>query len=451
MIPDLDLPVLADADVVVAGGGPAGVAAALAAARSGADVLLLEQTGACGGMSTSGLVPVFIHMSDREHLVASGICHELVTEMCRRMGIAECNYIWQHIDPEILKRVYDDKLAEAGVRLFLSVKIADVIRRDDRVAALAVATSRGLKKVTGRIFIDATGDGLAAAAAGVPFELGDAEGRTMSPSLCVQYSNIDLDRMREADRRGEGAHQLWFRHKDQIPLDEYHIVGVSEYGSGSGSGNLGHVYGADATDEADLTRAYREGRRVAEIIHRFYRRFVPGYEKADLTATAPLLGVRESRRIRGDYRLNFDDYRARRHFPDEVGCFYYPVDIHASTPDIEEQKKVAARMRETAYSPGENYGIPYRSLIAQGVENLLVAGRCISVDREVQSSLRVMPGCMITGTAAGAAAALAVPFGRTRRVDPGILRDTLRALGAYLPEVHQESPLPEDAMQSLPV
>ena len=224
MIPELDLPVLAEAEVAVAGAGPAGVAAALAAARSGARVVLLEQTGCCGGMATSGLVPVFIHISDRVHRVASGICYELVSEMCRRMEVPAVDEIWQHIHPEVLKRVCDDKLAEAGVELLLAVKVADVIRSGGRIDALAVATSRGLKKVTASIFVDATGDGLVAAAAGVPFELGDKVGRTMSPSLCVQYSNINLDRMREAERRGEGAGQLWFRYRDEIPLDEYHIA-----------------------------------------------------------------------------------------------------------------------------------------------------------------------------------------------------------------------------------
>ena len=223
-----------------------------------------------------------------------------------------------------------------------------------------------------------------------------------------------------------------------FPLDEYHIVGVSEYGSGSGSGNLGHIYGVDATDERDVTRGYVEGRRVAEIIHDFYRRRVPGYEYADLTATAALLGVRESRRICGDYRLCFADYLARRHFADDIGCFCYPVDIHASTPDAARQKRVAERMRETAYLPGENYGIPYRALIPREVTNLLTAGRCISTDREVQSSLRVMPACMITGAAAGAAAALAAGTGDVRRVSIGLLRRKLRGLGAYLPETGTE-------------
>lgn len=434
MISDMNIPLLADAPVVVCGAGPAGAAAALAAARTGAQVLLLEQISACGGMSTSGLVPVFIHMTDRKNIVASGICHELVAEMCRRMGVAEINYIWQHINPEILKRVFDDKLAEAGVKVFFGVKIADVIRIGDRISALVVATSRGLKKVTGNIFIDATGDGLVATQSGVPFELGDERGKTMSPSLCVQYSNIDFDHMRQAEKEHNGAHELWRRHKKEIPLDEYHLVGISEYGFATGSGNLGHIYGVNAIDEDDLTRSYIEGRKVAEIIYHFYHRFVPGYEQADLVATAPLLGVRESRRIQGDYCLNYDDYLNRRHFDDEIGRFYYPIDIHASSTDPQEQQGVGKRMETTAYAPGENYGIPYRTLTACGIENLLIAGRCISADREVQSSLRVMPCCMITGAAAGAAAALTQHNGKVRDLDMNELRAALRSLGAFLPE-----------------
>ncbi len=432
MISNLDVPLLADSDIVVCGAGPAGVAAALAAARSGGKVLLLEQSGACGGMSTSGLVPAFIHMSDRKHLVASGICHEMVSEMCRRMGVGEINPIWQNIDPEILKRVYDETVAEAGIDLLFSVKIADVIRSGDRIEAVLAATAQGLKKVTGRIFIDTTGDGLVAATAGAPFELGDELGRTMSPTLCSQYSNVDLARVRETDARREGASDLWFRHKKEIPLDEYHIVGVSHYGAGSGSGNLGHAYGVNAVDERQLTHGYIRGRQVAKIIHDFYRKFVPGYEAADLVGTAPLLGVRETRRIMGDYKLTYEDYKQRRHFEDDIGCFYYPVDIHASSSDPEEQKKVELRMKETAYLPGENYGIPYRALRVKNLANLLTAGRCISADREMQSSLRVMPCCMITGVAAGAAAALSVPAGDTRQIDIARLRNQLRQLGSFL-------------------
>ena len=200
------------------------------------------------------------------------------------------------------------------------------------------------------------------------------------------------------------------------------LIGINHF--------LGHIYGVDATDERDVTRGYVEGRRVAEIIHDFYRRRVPGYEYADLTATAALLGVRESRRICGDYRLCFADYLARRHFADDIGCFCYPVDIHASTPDAARQKRVAERMRETAYLPGENYGIPYRALIPAGIANLLVPGRAISSDRPIQSSIRVMPPCFVTGQAAGIAATLAAGQSDVRAVDTAVLQQRLAELGA---------------------
>lgn len=435
MITDLDLPVLAKAEVVVCGAGPAGVAAALAAARSGARVILLEQTGCCGGMSTAGLVPVFIHMSDRKNLVAAGICHEIISEMCRRMGQSKINFIWQHIHPEILKQVYDEKLSEAGVTTFFDVKVADTIMNGDTLNAVAVATVQGLKKICGKVWVDATGDGIVAAAAGVPFELGDAQGKTMSPTLCVQYSNIDLEAMREAEQRGEGAIPLWKKHKQQIPLAEHHIIGISEYGNGSGSGNLGHIYDVNTLDEAERSHCYTEGRRVANIIHDFYVKYVPGYEKSDLTATASLLGIRESRRILGEYQLTLSDYLEKRHFPDDIGCFYYGIDIHASSTNPEEQLNVGKRMDEcnSSYEPGDNYGIPYRALIARKVRNLLVAGRCISAERSVQASLRVMPCCMITGVAAGCAAALAKDDGEIRALPAESLQREIRTTGAYLP------------------
>ena len=426
------IPTLDRGDVVVCGGGPAGVAAALASARLGARTILLEQTGCCGGMATGGLVPAIIHLSDRKHWIGSGLPLELIQEMCRRMGVDEVHPIWQHINPEIFKRLLDEKLAEAGVELFLALKLAAAECRNGRVVSVLAAGCAGLRRIEGRVFVDATGDGLLSMLAGAPFECGDEAGRTMSPTLCVQYSNIDLERMRSADRRGEGASALWFRHKAEIPLEEYHIVGVSEYGNGTGSGNLGHVYGINAVEERDRTRGYVEGRRVAGIIHDFYRRFVPGYEKSDLTATAALLGIRESRRIGCDYRLSLEDYQLRRHFDDDIGVFCYPIDIHASSTNPAEQKAVERRMAETAYSPGENYGIPYRALTVRNLENLLVAGRCISCDRAMQSSIRIMTAAMITGRAAGTAAALC-SGGRVRELATDVLRRQLLSDGAFLP------------------
>ena len=427
------IPTLARGEVIVCGGGPAGIAAALAAARLGARTILLEQTGCCGGMATSGLVPAIIHLSDRKHWSGSGLPLELFRDMCHRMGRNEVHPIWQHINPEILKRLLDEKLAEAGVELFLELKLAAVECRNGHVESILAAGCAGLRRIKGHIFIDATGDGLLSMLSGAPYECGDVDGRTMGSTLCVQYSNIDLERMRDADRRGEGASTLWFRHKAEIPLEEYHIVGISEYGNGTGSGNLGHVYGINPVEERDRTHGYIEGRRIAEIIHNFYRRFVPGYETSDLTATAALLGIRESRRIECDYRLTLDDYQARRHFEDEIGVFCYPIDIHASSTDPAEQKAVERRMAETAYLPGENYGIPYRALTVRNLDNLLVAGRCISCDRAMQSSIRIMTAAMITGRAAGTAAAIC-SGGRVRDLSIKELQRQLLNNGAFLSE-----------------
>jgi hypothetical protein len=166
----------------------------------------------------------------------------------------------------------------------------------------------------------------------------------------------------------------------------------------------------------------------------FFREHVPGFEDAELSATAELLGVRETRRIMGDYVLSFEDYKARASFPDEIGRFAYPVDIHSATTDPDAQKRVEEELRETRLGKGQSYGIPYRSLIVQRLSNLLVAGRCMSADREVQSSIRVMPGCFVTGQAAGVATALAVEGKTTiRDIDTKNLREVLRSQDAYLP------------------
>lgn len=432
MIDYSHIPLLHKAEVAVVGGGPAGVCAAISAARNGAKTVLIEQTGCFGGMATAGLVPAIIHLNDRVHWVGAGLPCEIVGEMNKRMGGEEIHPIWQHVNPEILKKLLDEKLAEAGVEPFLELKLADVITENGSVKSVLTAGCNGLRRIEADIFIDCTGNGLLSALAGAEWECGDENGIPMSPSLCVQYSNIDLAKMRAANARHEGASELWFKHKEEIPLEEYHIVGISEYGNGSGSGNLGHIYGLDPLDEKEITRGYTEGRRVAHIIYDFYKKFVPGYENADLVASAPLLGIRESRRITGDIRLTLDDYQNRRHFADDIGHFYYPIDIHSSSTDAEEQKKVCKRMESYAYKPGENYGIPYRALTVKGFSNLLVAGRCISCDRYVGSSLRVMSAAMITGRAAGTAAALSVSSGNIRNISIENLQERLRRDGAWL-------------------
>lgn len=173
MFESLDVPVFCDADVVIAGAGPAGIGAAIASAMQGRKTVLLEQTGSAGGMSTNSLIPIILHQGDGKRVVVGNICHSIVRDACAEMGIHEVHPLWQPVDTEALKRVCDRRLLEAGVKVFYMIRIADAIRRGNRIEALLVATSSGLQKVTGRVFVDCTGDGSVAAFAGVPFDKGD--------------------------------------------------------------------------------------------------------------------------------------------------------------------------------------------------------------------------------------------------------------------------------------
>lgn len=431
------LEVLVDSDVLVGGGGPAGLGASIAAARGGAKVVLLEQTGALGGMATVGLVPCIANLYSGDHNIAAGVCMEIVTEVCRRMGLAGVAKCWQPVDAEIFKQVCDDMVAEAGIKVLFNQKIAAVESSKGKLHSVIAAGSNGLKRISGKVFVDCTGDAAISAFAGVEFEAGDANGVTMSPSLCVQYAGVDWNEYSEAGRQGRNCRTIWRELLDAgtAPLPEYHLVGAYKVANGVATGNLGHVYGLNAIDEDDLSQGYVEGRKVARILHQFFKEHVPGFQNSELVNTASLLSVRETRRINGEYRLSFEDYVKRAVFKDDICRYSYPVDIHSSSTDAEEQKRVGKRMKETRYQPGESYGIPYRALIPVGVDNLLVAGRSISCDRELQSSLRVMPACFLTGQAAGMAAALSLKAdGEVRAVDAVELRDLLKQkIGAYLP------------------
>jgi hypothetical protein len=430
-----NLDTMADAEVVVCGGGPAGIAAAVAAARIGRSVILIEQTGCLGGLGTAGMVPVFCPATDGERVLAAGICQEVMDELARRMGV-EVNYNWFPFDYEVLKALYDDIVLEAGVRLFLATTLADTIVEDGRVRAVVAANRAGLQAITGTVFIDVTGDGNVSAWAGAEWELGGDRGELMGPTLCATFSNVDWARYHAAAKTGQDARSIWLRMMDegQAPVPEYHFVGAFRAGPTRTGNNLGHTYGVNGIDEESLTRGYVEGRKLARVYLGFYREHVPGFENAELSATAALLGVRETRRIVGEYVLTGDDYRARATFDDEIGRFAYPVDIHSATTDPAAQKHVEEELRATQLGKGESYGIPYRSLLVKGFANLLVAGRCMSTDRQVQSSIRVMPGCFITGQAAGVGAALAIE-GRCAVSEANVakVREVLRYQGQYVP------------------
>ena len=420
-----------DVDVFVAGGGPAGVAAALAAARAGKRVFLAETSGAFGGAATAAYVPAFATFSDGVHDVVGGIGREIRRLVSR--DVPESTY-WTPIDIEELKRVYDRIMSASSAKFSFFTTVCDVVAKDGRLEKVVVATKRGLLAVKAKVFIDCTGDGDLCAFAGGAYELGDADGKVMPSTLCSQWCDIDFS------QRNPWAQSLLPKAiaDGVFTVPDLHLPGFFKATDGSslGGGNIGHVFGINPTDERSLTVAMMDARKRLPEYERFYKTYLKGYEKMRLATTAPFLGVRESRRVVCDYMLGVKDFLARASFEDEVGRYCYPVDIHPSKPG--DVKAMEAFRREyekdLKYKKGESYGIPYRSLVAKSFSNLLVAGRCMGTDQKMQASIRVMPSCFITGQAAGTAAAMALATGDVRAVKAGELRRRLVADGAYIPE-----------------
>jgi hypothetical protein len=298
------------------------------------------------------------------------------------------------------------------------------------------AGKTGLFAVEAKTFVDCTGDGDVCAFAGAPYEKGDETGAMMPGTLCSLWADIDWEAVKAGGITGEERNKrLEQALKDGVfTLEDRHLPGIWQVGDHVGGGNVGHTFEVDGTDEESLTAAYVWGRKSMTEYERFYKEYLKGYEKMALVATGSLLGVRETRRIMGDYVLTVDDYTNRAVFEDEIGRYSYPVDIHIAKPD---RKSYDAFMKEHTtlrLGKGESYGIPYRILTPKGLKNVLVAGRCVSTDRQAQSSIRVMPGCYITGQAAGMAAALMVETGKdSRGIEVRELQKRLKAMGGYLP------------------
>ena len=425
-----DVPVRYRADVCVVGAGPAGCAAATCAAEHGAKVLLFEGSAMSGGMSTAARVPVFMPVAAAGRLLCEGYGRRILTGL-REMS-AEIGFDWQgSINAEHLRFLYEELLEKADVELvYYSTLVAPVVENGTVRQAVFTAPD-GLFAAEAKIFIDATGDGTLAARAGAPFARGGENGEVMPSTLCPVWAGVD----REAYRAG-GC----FSHNDdrmpalleaafasgELPEEDYHHTGVFAVSPNIMVGNFSHVFDIDATSAASLTAGIRRNRKLLRAYEKFYRNRVPGFAHAEIVGSGSVLGVRESRRIAGDYELSREDYRARRHFPDEIGEFNFPADLHPPRPgkaEIREHKRV---FRDEGYAPGETYGIPYRVLLPRKLDNVLVCGRCVSADRYVHASIRVIPACYITGQAAGIAAALAADRGLSPRgLDAELVRAEL--------------------------
>ena len=419
------------ADVMVIGGGPAGVTAAVAAARHGKKVLLVEATGALGGLGTTGMVPAFATFSDGVNLLCGGIGMEIRKQVSKQFPPET---YWTPIEAEELKRTYDAIVQEAGVQVLFFTTLADVIVSGRRVECAVLTSKRALCAATADVFIDCSGDGMLAALAGGEFELGDENGAVMPPTVCSLWAGVD----RKAYKGVSVAEQLEPAIADGVfTFADRHLTGLYPKDGKAYGGNIGHIFDTDCLDEASMTHAMMWGRKSMEEYLKFYREYVPGCDRIELVATAPLLGVRETRRIRCEYMLSVQDLLERAEFDDEIGRYCYPVDIHVMNTDEEEYKRFLEEYNKSLhYEKGESYGIPYRSLIPVSFDNVLTAGRCMGTDRQMEASIRVMPGCYITGQAAGTAASMAVSKadGDVRRVNVKELQKALACDGAYLRE-----------------
>ncbi len=415
-----------DWDVIIVGGGPGGCAAAISAAREGAKVLVIEATGQLGGMATIGMVPAFTPFSDGEKMIYRGIAEKIFWENKKAVPHEPWEKLdWVSINPENLMKVYDRMVEEAGAEVLFFSRVAAVEKSaDDTLEAVIVANNTGLTAFRAKVFIDATGDGVLAYWAGAEAHKGDEKGRLQASSLCFAIGNVDMTHYwtggnLSTDNPDSPIH-------DVIKSKKYeHVVRhmcLNPMGPSVIEFNAGHI-DLDTTDPWQVSKAMKLGRRIAEEYLCALKDIAPKtYGNAFVIKTASALGVRDSRRIIGDYILTQDDWIARRTFEDEIGRNCYWIDCHT------------ADHVPMYYSKGDSHGIPYRVLTPKGLRNVLTAGRCVSTDSKIFGSMRIMPACLVTGEAAGMAAAHAIQQNSrpdVHTVDTDRLRKRLREEGQY--------------------
>lgn len=441
-------------DVLVVGGGNAGCAAALAAARGGARTILVERYGFLGGTATAAMVGPWMTFHAGNERIVGGIAEEIVQRLIALGGSPghipdSSDYVptITPFDPELHKALLFDLMRESGVRLLLHALVLDALRdRRGAVRGGRFATVGGPRNVRAQLTIDATADAFVAAAAGCGMQQGDALGRVQPASLMFRLSHVDLRALSEYVRRRPDQMRTSLKAHERQPDALTAVAGLYElWDEARAAGiavprelvsffvspypdevtvNMTRVVDIDPLDPDDLTRAEVEGRGQAMRLVAFFREKVPGFERARLAATGTQIGIRESRRVRGEYTLTAEDILAGRRFEDAVARSAYPIDVHDPAGPGTMTRRLPA---------GTTYEIPYRCLVPLAVDGLLVAGRCISTTHEALASTRLTPTVMTLGQAAGTAAALATRAGiAPREVDPQLLRARLCADGVDL-------------------
>lgn len=431
-----EVPIRAVADVAVAGGGPSGLAAAITAARKGLSVVLIERYGFFGGLATAGSVGtvcgLYLHHPDRVEYIIEGFAKELAEALVGRGGafgpFMRQGFTALLYNPWHLKRLLDEWIGrEKKITPMLHSYVADVVRKADRIESLLVASPEGLYAVSAKIYIDATGDASVAMAAGVTTEKGDSRGVVMNPTMMFTVQGLDLIAYQQ-----NGMAILNDKIREAIANKSYPLtVGqglvIPTFRQGEAMIKLSSLArdgrALDGSLVSDLTYAELKGRDDAEVTMEFLKKEIPGFENAFLSDTAVQVGIRETRRIVGKYVLTEADVLAGRKFPDTICLSSWPLE---RWEDGKEPEMVLL-------PEGHYYGVPYRSLLPAGTQNLLVTGRAISMDHGALASARVMGVCMAEGQAAGAACALAAGSGiGPSEIDIEQLQSELKKDGARL-------------------
>jgi Dehydrogenases (flavoproteins) len=424
--PEKTLPVLDEADVLVLGGGPGGVGAAVAAARNGARTILIERFGSFGGTWTSGILSAVMPFP-----YVRGIFLEVWEGLEKQGGWISS---WGAptkggtYDSEVAKVVLDELVIQAGVIPYFHLLVADVIREGDRLAGVIVEGKEGRQVVLGRQLIDASGDGDVCARAGVPFRQGrEGDGAMQPMTMIFKMDGVDTARAQEAKKADPEFAKAWqaAKARGEVTVPREDVLSGPNPIPGQWNFNSTRIIGKDGTKVRDVTEATIEGRRQVMEVAAFLRKNIPGFEKAFVSETPTHIGVRETRRICADYTITAEDIVETVAFDDCIARGNWFIDIH--NPAGEGTVRI--------YPPeGKWYEIPYRSIRARGIENLLVASRCIDCTHEAHAAIRITPQVMAIGQGAGTAAALCVSKGlaSTRDLDAGLLRETLRQQGAFV-------------------
>jgi hypothetical protein len=448
------LPVSYEADVIVLGGGVAGLSAALAAAETGSSVLLIERGNCLGGTATAGMMSLFY----TPYRCAHGIPKRIFDRLIEAGGAFPGEII--SFDHEVFKTVAFEMVAEKSIDLLLHTICADVVMEGDRVCGLVIENKGARSAVLGRVLVDASGDADIAARSQAPLMIGrDADSKMRPMSLLFRMGGIDVEKVLQyvrdnPDEFSKDPNQLMLdvegrnirifgfftlveeAKKQGLLYDDCHYFRIEAVMPDRGTAlvNTIRIYDVDGTNPKDVTKAEIEGRRQQRLLLDFARAFVPGFENCYILDSASHIGVRETRRVRGEYVLTETDILNRSHFEDSIGIDsnrqnpggprHSPDGMEGSAEDIENRELVASLY---------TYEIPYRCLLPQNVEGLVIGGRAISSNHEADGYTRNQPACMVTGQAAGVAAALAAQNGVSPRdLDPARIQESLKALGTYI-------------------